>query len=104
MKEALDPLTRGAVLSQGYAEFQDLLVALSPDAERAALRTLLRHLAHAAHREADPGDLAAFQRYAAANAEEAGALVRLLAAESVRAALEILAQYPGRPVPPVPER
>lgn len=102
VKETLDATTRGAVLSREYAEFQDLLLALSPSAEREALGTLLRHLARRALAEADPGDLAAFRRYAERDPEEAGAFVRVLAAEAVQAAQEILGRYPGLPVPPVP--
>ena len=104
MSEALDPTTRGAVLSREYAEFQDLLVAMGPPGEREALGTLLQHLARRAMAEAGPGDLAAFRRYADRDPEGAGAFVRVLVAEAVQAALEILAKYPGLPVPPVPER
>lgn len=97
-------MTRGAVLSQAYAEFQDVLVAMAPVEERAVLGQLLLHLERAAHKGAGPGDVSAFQRYADASPEAAAELVRVLAMTSVQAAQEILDKYPGFPVPPVTDR
>lgn len=95
MTAAIDPVTRGAVLSQEYAEVQDQLLAVFPSKERGSLDAMLRHITRAAHKEASPDDLAAFGRYAIAAPEEARALVGALAAEAFEAAMLILEKHPG---------
>lgn len=94
MAATIDPVTRGAVLSQEYAEIQDLLLALSPPKQRASLGALVRHITRAAHMEASPGDLAAFRKYAIAFPEDAQAVVRVLAAEAFQAAMLMLEKHP----------
>lgn len=97
----LDPVTRGAALSDEFAAFVDFLVALAPDHERQRLQQLIALIAAQARREAQPADLAAFRHWAdGAGPEEAGAFVRVLAASMIRAALLVSEKYAGIPVPP----
>lgn len=103
MKEPLDPITRGALLSQEYAEMQELLVAGAPPDKQEAIGALLRYITQVVHQQAEPSDLAVFRSYANRDPEEARAVVRVLAAEACEAAMITLMAHPGQPVPPVPE-
>jgi hypothetical protein len=99
--QPLDPVTRGALLSEEFAAFLDRLVSFSPRQERQRIQALIAHLASQARSEAQPTDLAAFRRWAdQAGPEETGAFVRVLAAYAIQAAMLMSEKYAGIPVRP----
>ena len=94
---ALEPVARGAMMSQAYATFLDgMLDALVTPEDRPLVRRVLAILSAELRRQAEPGDLAVFQ----ARAEDAGpertsVFVRTLAAQTLLSVTEALAREKG---------
>ena len=94
---ALDPVARGAMMFQAYADFLDnMLNALVTPKDRPTVRRVLAILAAELRRPAEPGDLSLFQ----ARAEEAGSertavFVRTLAVQTLLSVTEALVRQKG---------